>query len=234
MRALGLVGVNVTMPLKAMAARVADRVSTEAEMVGAANTVVNEAGTLVAYNTDVEGFSRAVADLGLEMSGTSTVVVGAGGAARAVTAALVRGGADRVVVLARRRVPAQQTALLAGDRGRALPVGAPAAASAVAAADVVVNATPVGMTADELPVHLVAALGPQHALVDLVYAPPETPLIRAARATGARAAAGGIGMLVHQAGLAFTLFTGQPAPLDAMSASAVAAVASHLRVESHP
>ena len=223
-RALGMVGVNVTMPLKAAAAEAADRRSSDVEALGVANTVVNEAGTLVAHNTDVEGFVRAAEEgLGRPLAGARVVVIGAGGAARAAVAGLVREGAERVLVAARRRRPAEETATLAGGRGRAIPLAAPGTGTAVSRADVVINATPVGMRDESLPAHVWQALGPHLAAMDLVYAPPETPFLAAARAAGARAV-GGLGMLVHQAGLAFTLFTGQPAPLEAMSAAAVAAL----------
>ena len=112
---------------------------------------------------------------------------------------------------------------MAGGHGRPVPLHSKAAGAALSRVDLVVNATPVGMTEDELPAQLVGELRSDHAVMDLVYSPPETPFLRSARAAGARAI-GGLGMLVHQAGLAFTLFTGQPAPLEAMSAAAIAAV----------
>src|SRR5207248_8452611 len=128
------------------------RRTTDVDAIGAANTLVNEGGELVAHNTDVEGFVRAAQDgLGLELSGLSAVVIGAGGAARAVVAALARHGATRVVVAARRRAPGQAVAALALARGRAIPIGSKASAAAVASADLVVNATPVGMEEDHLP-----------------------------------------------------------------------------------
>jgi len=220
-RALGLAGVNVTMPLKNDAFRLADRSVGDVAVLEAANTVVNESGVLVAHNTDVEGFIRAAADLGVTLSGIRAVVVGAGGAARAVVAGLHRAGAESVVVAGRRKSPTTAAAALAGGAGRPLPLASARAAKAVAAASLVVNATPLGMNGDPLPDAVVGALGPGHAVIDLVYAPPVTPLMESARATGARVG-GGLGMLVHQAGLAFTLFTGQPAPLEAMSAAVVA------------
>jgi shikimate dehydrogenase len=224
-RGLGLVGVNCTMPLKSVAIKLADRVSAEAASVRAANTLVNEAGTLVARNTDVQGFVQAARDgLGVELSGCRAVVLGAGGAARAVIAALHAGGAEKVVVIGRRRVPTERAASLAGSRGRAMPLSSRAASAAVSRSNLVINATPVGMRGDSLPPHVVGALGPDSSVMDLVYWPPETPLVVAAREAGAQATAG-LGLLVHQAALAFTLFTGQQAPLEAMSAAAVAALA---------
>lgn len=224
LRALGICGVNVTMPLKAAALRLSDRASPEAQAVGAANTVVNEGGDLVAHNTDVEGFVRAVSDgLGLHLEGVPAVVIGAGGAARAAVFGLAREQAGRVVVLGRRLQPTQEAAALAGSRGKAVPLSSPAAAAAVARSRLIVNATPLGMSGDAPPSALLEALGPDHAVIDLVYSPPDTPLLVAARAAGARAI-GGLGMLIHQAGLAFTLFTAQPAPLETMSAAAVAAL----------
>jgi shikimate dehydrogenase len=212
---LGLVGLNVTMPHKADAARACDELSPDATSLGAVNTVVlRPDGRLWGDSTDGEGFVRALHDEGIEPAGRSILVLGAGGAARAVVLALGRSGA-RVVVAARRTDAARDAATLApGAEVHDLEALAPV----VAAADIVVNATPLGMRGEQPPFDP-AALDSHHAVIDLVYHPGRTPLLSAAEARGVRTAANGLGMLVHQAALAFHAMTGHEAPLDAMRAA---------------
>lgn len=219
MRALGLGGMSVTMPHKAAVMDAMDAVEEDAARLGAVNCVSWRGGELVGANTDGEGFlAGLLADHGFDPAGRSCVVLGAGGAARAVVLALARAGAGPVHVVNRTASTAEAAASLAGD------VGAVAGPEAVAESELVVNATPVGMHRDgavpgELPLDA-ALLGPQHVVVDLVYHPARTPLLEAAAARGA-ATSNGVSMLVHQAGAAFERWTGTPAPLDAMRDAAV-------------
>jgi len=226
MRTLGIDGLNVTMPHKSDVARAVDRLSPTAKALGAVNTVVRVADELVGESTDGEGFVNALRqDEGLDPAGKRFLVLGAGGAARAVVRAVAEAGAAEVVVAARRADPAKVCARLAGGVGR---VGS---ADEAADADVIVNATPVGMgevvpfpgTA-ELPVD-VDRLSPGQLVADLVYVPLVTPLVAAARERGV-AAVNGVGMLIHQAALAFRLWTGEEPPLAAMSAGALSALAA--------
>lgn len=208
MRALGLAGLNATMPHKQGMAGAVDRLSPVAAALEAANTVVATDGGLVGHNTDGAGLVAALAaDHGFDPAGRRCLVLGAGGAGRAVALALSGAGAAEVVVVARRPEQGAAAVGLAGSVGRA---GTAAHASA---ADLVVNATPVG---DTLPLGLEAeVLGPGQLVVDLLYQPRVTALMSAARAKGATAA-NGLGMLVHQAALAFRLWTGEEPPLEAM------------------
>ncbi len=208
---LGLGGLSVTMPHKTDAARACDALTPAAAALASVNTVVPRAdGTLLGDSTDGEGFLRSLADAGLDPAGRTVVVLGAGGASRAVVAALVDRGA-RVQVAARRREASE--ALAAAVRG---VTAADWPGPEPVAADVVVNATPIGMGEDPaLPVEPAS----DQWVVDLVYHPLETPLLRRARAVGAPTV-DGLGMLVHQAALAFEQWTGVPAPLDAMRAAA--------------
>lgn len=216
MRALGIDGLSVTTPHKDDAARLVDRRSPTAERLGAVNTVVRNGTELVGENTDGQGFVDTLrADHGFDPAGRRCVVRGSGGAARAVILALAgAGAADVVVVPGRSDERAAAAAAMAGTAGR---VGVAAEASG---ADLVVNATTLGMagrTAD-LPLDP-ALLGEGQLVVDLVY--PTTPFVRAARQRGATASAG-VGMLLHQAAAAFRLWTGQEPALEAMSAAALA------------
>ncbi|MDP8975681.1 MAG: shikimate dehydrogenase [Actinomycetota bacterium] len=218
-RALGIEGLSVTMPHKEAVARAVDRLSATAERLGAVNTVVRVGGDLVGENTDGQGFVDALrADLGFEPSGRRCLVVGAGGAARAVILALAEAGAADVAVVGRSAQRVDAAAALVGEPAR------PGRPEGAAEADLVVNATPVGMAGHpEGPPLDTGVLGPGQVVVDLVYHPAVTPLVAAARQRGA-VAVGGLGMLVHQAAHAFRLWTGQDAPLEAMSAAAVRAL----------
>jgi shikimate dehydrogenase len=213
-RALRIAGLSVTMPHKEPVARAVDRRSPVVERLGAANTVVRRGDELVGESTDGEGFLAALrTECGFEPEGRRCLVVGAGGAARAVVLALAGAGAREVVVVNRTPARAREAASLAG------PVGRVGGGEEAASCDLVVNATPLGMTSvgGGLEDHLVPAerLGAGQLVVDLVYDPPLTPLLAEAAARGARVA-NGLGMLVHQAALAFGLWTGEEAPLVAM------------------
>jgi shikimate dehydrogenase len=212
--ALGLAGLNVTMPHKADAADACDDLTPAAAALGAVNTVaIDHAGALIGHSTDGAGFLRALGDDGVDVSGRPCLVVGGGGAARAIAHALGDAGAD-VTVAARRQDQARSAASLA-------PGGTAVALDDVPVEgfDVVVNATPLGMHG-EAPPFDPGRLRSGQFVYDTVY-PAETPLLAAARARGARVA-GGLGMLVHQGALAFELWTGRAAPLDVMWAAASA------------
>jgi shikimate dehydrogenase len=229
-RALGLHGLSVTMPHKAAVAAGVDRLSETAARLGAANTVVRHGEQLAGESTDGDGFLAALRlDEGWDPAGRRCLLLGTGGAARAVALALGEAGAREVAVVGRRREMVEETARLAGQVGRAAGV------EAADGADLIVNATPVGMTGvigidrepvgPLIPFHLDAdRLGPGQLVVDLIYAPAVTPLLDAARRRGA-SAANGLGMLIHQAALQFRLWAGEDPPLEVMSAAAVSALA---------
>jgi shikimate dehydrogenase len=232
MRALNLAGLSVTMPHKADVAAAVDRLRPTAARLGVANTVAWAAGPggnlLEAESTDGGGFLDALqGDTGFDPVGRTCLVLGAGGAARSVVLALADAGAASVIVVARRPEAAGVVALLAGGAGAAVTVADSAAlAGALAGADLVVNATPVGMRAgDGLPFDIDGGLlGSGHLVADLIYVPASTPLVAEARARGATTV-NGLGMLIHQAARQVEMWTGRPAPLEAMSAAALRAIA---------
>ena len=214
-RALGIKGLSVTMPHKDVVAGLVDRRTPLADRLGAVNCVVNEGDGMVGDNTDGAGLVAALRrGGGFDPAGRRCLVIGAGGAARAVVAALADARADQVVVVNRSAERGASAAALAGA------VGCVGAAGDVAHCDLVVNATPLGMARgrgggpEEWPLDP-TLLGPGQLVVDLVYQPPLTPWLEAARARGA-SVANGVGMLVHQAALQLTLWTGLEAPVDAM------------------
>jgi len=217
-RALGIDGLSVTMPHKTDAAHLVDDVTDVARALDAVNCVVRDGRHLTGHNTDGAGFVASLRhDAGFDPAGRRCVVLGAGGAARAVVLALGAAGAAEVVVVNRTAERAVTTAALAGEAGRS------GDASAMATAELVVNATSVGMGGDGLPVDP-DLVGPHLLVADLVYHPVSTPFLQAAADRGA-AVLDGVGMLVHQGAVAFELWTGQPAPVDAMRDAARAALA---------
>ena len=212
-RALGIAALTVTMPHKSDAAACCDELSDTAKALGAVNAIANHGGRLVGDSTDGQGFLRSVAEHGLDVNGGDVVVLGAGGAGRAIAHALGGAGA-RVTVAARRAQAAADAAGLAGGRGVTLDAVEPE----LRAARLVVNATPLGMHAEPPPFD-VAVLDAGAVVADTVYHPLETPLLAAARSRGL-ACVDGLGMLVHQAAISFEMFTGAPAPLEVMRAAA--------------
>lgn len=230
MRALSISGLSVTMPHKPAAAASVDRLSPVGKQLGAINTVSRRGRQLLGDSTDGDGFLAALRrDEGWDPAGRPVIVLGTGGVARAVTLALAGAGATSVGVVGRRPKMAKATATLAGRAGRV------ATLDEVGDAALVVNATPVGMagivnldgspSGQDLPLDLDATrLGAGQLVVDLIYSPAVTPLMEAARRQGAQAV-NGLGMLIHQAALQFRLWTGEDAPLEVMSAAAVAALA---------
>ena len=211
--ALGFRGVNVTVPHKAAVLPYLDAVYPVAGTIGAVNTITINDGLLTGFNTDWSGFLADLKDHDVALARRECLVLGAGGAARAMVYALLHEGA-RVTVLARRE---EQAAALAAELSQALSTSiasGPLAGAAELAAEfyqpLIVNTTPLGMAganADRSP--WPDAPIPGHAFVyDLVYSPPLTPLLAAAQAAGCRVA-NGLGMLVNQAAEAFALWTGR-------------------------
>ena len=216
-RALGFLGVNVTVPHKEKVLPFCDTLAGPAERVGAVNTiVVGRDGRLVGYNTDVAGFSAALGEAGVPPTGRA-VVLGAGGAARAVLVALGERGISPFVVARNARSAEQLKTLGAVE---VLPWTAAALAKAFAGATLVVDATSAGLDAAgeaALPAPLPIELLDSAALVCSLLYHREPGWLAAARSRGLRTK-DGVSMLVHQAAAAFTLMTGRPAPLAAMRA----------------
>ena len=219
LRALSAVGANVTIPHKETVIEHLDDVSGDASEVGAVNTIQRVGERLIGHNTDVDGFREFVAgDAGIDLAGKKVVVLGAGGAARAVVRASGDLKAAQITVVARDAERAERLVSLASD---VAAEGWDRASAAATDGDVIVNATPVGAKGDDpLPDH---RWRPEQVALDLLYLPPITPFMERARAAGAESW-GGLGMLVRQAAASFRIWTGQDPPLGAMSAAAVHAI----------
>ncbi|MDE2166138.1 MAG: shikimate dehydrogenase [Alphaproteobacteria bacterium] len=218
-------GCNLTMPHKEAAIELVDRLDPAARRIGAVNTVVVESGRLAGYNTDGFGFLenlRAGAP-GFDAKAGPAVVLGAGGAARAIVDALSEAGAPEVRLANRSLGRARNLARSLG--GAVEPVSWERHAAALDGAALLVNATSLGMKGNP-PLEIDLARLPKTALVnDIVYAPLETPLLKAAKARGNRVV-DGLGMLLHQGRPGFKLWFGvMPDVTPALRAAVLAAMA---------
>lgn len=214
--AAGVGGFNLTVPHKTAILPLLDEVRPEAQAIGAVNTVRVEDGRMVGTNTDGTGFLSALeADLGLTPHGRSVLMLGAGGAARAIAVALLSAGAGRLVIANRTRATAD--ALAADCRTRFPHVATDAVGLEALAGlqpDVLVQTTSVGMGDGAAPVAL-APIGVREAVAEIIYHPPETPLMAEARRLGL-AVANGIGMLLYQGTEAFRFWTAHDPPVGVM------------------
>jgi shikimate dehydrogenase len=203
LRAPDVAGANVTIPYKQAVMEHLQTIADDALRARAVNTIANEDGRLAGYNTDIAAIRAAVEQVGVQPQGANAVIFGAGGAARATAQALP--GAHLTFVT---RHPDE-----ADVPGRIVAWSDPSVASLARSADLLVNATPLGRR-DEMPLRP-AALPQRGAVIDLVYVTGGTPLVRKARSLGLRTA-DGWGILLSQGAVAFELWTGKPAPLEAM------------------
>ncbi|HYD47475.1 MAG TPA: shikimate dehydrogenase [Terriglobales bacterium] len=225
-RALDLLGINVTVPHKERVLRLLDTISPAAQSTGAVNTIVNRDGVLHGENTDVLGFTRALAEAGVELRGRRALVLGAGGAARAVLSALQAGGAAAAVIANRTRPRASQLA-------RAFANGRKFACSVrsldqlddpqiTVVTDLVINCTSIGLAGEPFLPLAYDRFRADCVFYDLIPRQRTDFLIRA-RATR-HPVAGGLGMLLHQGAAAFELWTGEPAPIEVMRRALAAAI----------
>ncbi len=229
---LGMRGINLTIPLKEAALGLMDRVTPAARRAQAVNTVSFHDGGMEGHNTDGEGFLLSLKDeWGYSPRGACAVLLGAGGAGRAVAFALMAAGVRRIVVVNRtfmRAVSLARVAAAARTGGssslacvmaRRFPSASSSSAigewrGILAGADLLVNATSIGMRGEPSQVPAVALARPLR-VVDLVYTPPETDLVRLARQRGLRVM-NGAGMLVHQGALSLERWTGRSVPVGTM------------------
>lgn len=219
--ALGIAGVNVTIPHKESVVPHLDRLSSEAHAIGAVNTIVNDGTTLTGYNTDVHGFVEMLKSFKQAIVGKEVSVLGAGGAARAVLYGLITYLRPSLIHLLNRSVERAITLrdFFVGSFGfrpiEVLDLYMPAAEAALAESTLIVNTTPLGMPpeVDDTPVRSINCFHEGQILVDLVYNPLETKLIRAAKSRGAKTISG-LEMLLHQGARSFELWTNRKMPLQ--------------------
>jgi shikimate dehydrogenase len=216
-------GANVTAPHKQAVVPFMDELSDEVRALGVLNTIVNTGGRLGGMNTDARGFGRWMREVGIDAHGANALVLGAGGAARAVVWALGDAGAARIVVLNRTLARADELvgALEPHVKCTPLEAGPLEAASAPGSSgrawDIVLNATSLGHHGQAPVVHP-SCYSPASVAIELAYNPPVTEFMTSAREAGARAE-NGLGMLLHQAALSFECWTGESPPLAVLEAA---------------
>ncbi len=227
LRAVRAGGVNVTVPLKEVVAAQVTRLHESARRAGAVNTVVFTEDGTVGYSTDGEGFLRGLREaFGGEPTGRRVFVLGAGGAGRTVALECARFGAASVYVS---DVRADRVDRLVSELRAVAPTcecgggGVEQAVELACAADLIIQATPVGMRQEDPSPLPPEAFRAGVWAYDLIYHWPETPFMRTARAAGAQAA-NGLGMLLHQGARAWEIWMGRPAPIEVMRAALKKAV----------
>ena len=230
MRALNIRGLNITIPHKVKVLPLLDEIDPQARTIGAVNTVVNNKGLLKGYNTDAEGFMRALKECGIEVKGRTAVILGAGGAARAVCFALASEGAALIILnrtLHSGLELAGDIARAAGHPAEALALNARNLATALEKGHILVNTTSVGMSPEPSQTLIKSdLLKPRHTIVDIIYNPVKTRLLQEAEKAGA-STVNGLDMLVWQGALAFEIWTGQKAPIEVMRKEALRALNGH-------
>jgi len=222
-RRLGFAGVNVTFPYKEAVIPLLDEMSARARDIGAVNTVVVHDGRLIGHNTDTTGFERATAEAGVVADRGAVALIGAGGVGKAIAFALANLGVAELGIFDADRAKAEALAMQL--RGRLQARVADDVASALQGAGGVVNATPVGMLPDRGMAVPEALLHRDLWVADAVYTPLWTPLLTAARATGAKVMTGRE-LAIYQAADAFELFTGLKPPVSAIGSAFDAVMAS--------
>lgn len=221
LKTLGVIGFNVTIPHKTAIIPLLDRITPEARLMGAVNTVKREGDEFVGYNTDGAGFMKSLRDdLGFDPAGRRIAVLGAGGAARAAVASLAQGGAA-VVTIANRsldrgeKLAGEFAGVFRGTQFAAMPLDISLFNSEAQNFDLLVNTTSVGMGESAFDGLGIWRMKQTASVYDMVYTPWETPLLADARKAGLRFA-NGIGMLVSQGECALSIWSGMDPPTGVM------------------
>lgn len=220
LKAMGFVGANVTIPHKVTIMPYLDELDRSAELVGAVNTIVIRKGRCIGYNTDVQGFIQSLTAKNITIKGKNAVIMGAGGAARAVVCGLIEHGIEQIIIGTRSNLKAQEFVKLfpAGTHIQGCDWHDESFVHNLQQCDLLINCTPIGMSANyevPLPINW-QDLKSDAIICDLIYNPPFTQFLVQAQSRG-HMVINGAGMLVEQGALAFELWTGQKAPRHIMS-----------------
>jgi shikimate dehydrogenase len=222
LKALGFSGANVTIPHKIAVMEYLDAIDDTARLAGAVNTIVVERGKLIGYNTDARGFITALQQNGFAVHGKMVLLLGAGGAARAVLAGLSDSGVASVAVAARQASQAQQLVdLFPFVKVQSVLWPGNVFEQVLSQADFIIQATPIGMYphCEAMPLLAIDKIKEAAVVCDLIYNPVTTKLLERSAAAG-HPVLSGLSMLVEQAALAFEYWTGQAAPRQMMVQSA--------------
>jgi shikimate dehydrogenase len=218
-KALGFRGLNLTIPHKEAAIQLVDELTEEARLIRAVNTIVLTENKLIGDNTDGRGFIMSLEkDVGERVKDKNILLLGAGGSARAIAVHLALAGAGKIVIANRTLSRAQELVSYLHDAFpslviQALPLKYEMLTPYLEEAEIIINTTSVGMKPTDDLIVPAECLKPYHLVCDIVYRPLHTPLLQAARARGARTL-GGLGMLIYQGALSFSLWTGLDMPVE--------------------
>ena len=219
LRAMNFAGINCTIPHKVAVLEFLDEVAPDAKLMGAVNTIVRDGNKLIGHNTDGKGFIRALADANLEPKGQRVVVLGAGGAARAITVELALRGASHITVVNRDEARGATLVKLLNDASNAKAEFVHWTESYVVPAEttLLVNATSIGLYPNitERPNLEYESITSNMVVCDVIPNPPRTPFLQEANTRGAKTL-DGLGMLVYQGAIAFKMWTGQEADVNVM------------------
>ncbi|OPA78363.1 shikimate dehydrogenase [Paenibacillus selenitireducens] len=216
-RALGFRGINVTIPHKLNVIPLLDELDEGAKFIGAVNTIVNDKGRLIGYNTDGIGYVRSLKEeVEPDLAGRRILVIGAGGAARGIVYALTQESPEVIWIANRTIERAEELALALQHCGNLVGIGTEQISDICGDVDIIINTTSVGMFPhmEETPISL-EGFRTDIIVSDLIYNPLETTILRQARERGSRTH-GGLGMFVYQGAYAFEYWTGQTAPIEVM------------------
>jgi len=219
LKAMGVVGANVTIPHKVTIIPYLDELDRSAQLAGAVNTIVIRKGRCIGYNTDVQGFVQSLTAKNITIKGKNAVIMGAGGAARAVVCGLIEQGIDQIIIGTRNNLKAQEfvklfptgTHIQGCDWQKAMFI------DAIRQCDIFINCTPLGMSTNNevaLPINW-QDVKSNATVCDLIYNPPMTQFLTDAQSRG-HMVINGASMLVEQGALAFELWTGETAPRNIM------------------
>ena len=219
LKAMGFVGANVTIPHKVAIIPYLDELDRSAELAGAVNTIVIREGRCIGYNTDVQGFVQSLLAKNITIKDKNAVIMGAGGAARAVACGLIEHGINQITIGTRSAVKAEEFVELfpVGTNIQGCTWQEEMFTNAIGLCDILINCTPIGMSATtdvELPVNW-DNVKKNTIICDLIYNPPMTHFLTSAQGRG-HTVINGAGMLIEQGALAFELWTGRIAPRNIM------------------
>ena len=218
-RAFGMRGINLTMPHKVKVLAYLDELSEAASIIGAVNTVINRDGRLCGENTDGKGFVTALRNAGMSLEGKRVVMLGAGGAARAISVECALNGAEHITVVNRNVERGSELAALINGKTECKAEFLPweSGVKIPGDTDILINGTSAGFSpnvTDRLDIDY-SSVTEKMCVCDVVFNPVETVFLSEAAKRGAKTVTG-LGMLVQQAALNFTLWTGEEAPVDVM------------------
>ncbi len=217
MRAMNFRGINLTVPHKVEALKYVDELSQEVQLIGATNTIVNEGGKLIAYNTDGKGFVTGIGKAGVSLTGKRVVMLGAGGAARAIAVECALAGVAEMTLINRDVSRGMALVSLLNEKTNCRAKFLPWAGKArIPACDILINATSIGLFPDpNCPDIEYQDIVPGMIVQDVIPNPADTLFLKKARERGA-VALDGLNMLVYQGAIGFKLWTGREAPIDVM------------------